>query len=78
MEHKYWQNIGNALVAVSPIADIVIFNVTHSSGENIKHANVSFHFDAADAEKIGRALVAAAHAARPALVEVRPAETEDV
>ncbi len=76
MEHRYWNEFGKILVAATPNGDSVIFDVTHYSGENIKYAAVAFHFDPAYAEKIGRALVAAAHAAWPALAEVRPAETE--
>jgi hypothetical protein len=78
MEHKYWQHIGNALVAATPSGDSVIFDVSQYNVENVKYSVVGFHFDAADAEKIGRALIFAAHAARPALAEVRPTETEPV
>jgi hypothetical protein len=62
MEYKYGQQFGDFLVAATPSGDSVILEVTRDGGESV------FHFDPAEAEKIGRALVAVAYAARPALV----------
>jgi hypothetical protein len=78
MEHRHWPNIGNVLVAATPSGDSVIFDVSQYNVDKVKYSVVGFYFNAADAEKIGRALIFAAHAARPALAEVRPAETETV
>ncbi len=67
MEHRYWNKFGDITVVATPNGDSVIFGVTHYSDENFKYAIGAFHFNPADAKKIGHALVAAAHAAMPEL-----------
>ncbi len=78
MAHKFWQQFGNVLVAATPSGDRVARHVKQYDGRNFVYNSFLFYLHPADAEKVGRALVAAAHAARPALAEVRPAETEAV